>query len=645
MTSRCSFQCFEKPGELEPYPDIGGPGVVTGFLGTAWFVVFLVLLRYLLAFDPAKDPFQRSETNDSQGASLNYRVWTPNYIDQLFLESLETLTAKFRRHFPTSQGLRWLIERPRWDQAFTKVVLAMCDIQILTGLGILLSGYIDLFCFISAYHWQLIVYLAWFSNLTHMACLVALRGYLHLHQRERNLRLIFMTLLWLGLVPAILPTAFFNWAAREPSPAVPASNARCFFDFRIPRSIFNRTACFDRVTGNRLGEDEMIHFGDGDYYKTTTCYSRALSGTAATQSAITSLLLLGFSYCTRCIKLLKPFSDSVRRRVRKTCSDRLVTKWTALRQRSMEDPDDLAVKRRERVKVEPMMALYLTGKLYADLLTSDLSDVYWLIVSAVWGTMRFTEARSSATVNDNDWGFGQILPVFLLIGPIIATIQYIAPVSEHLQTAPGTAHSQQGNRDEHVNVTSLAAYPDTTSDDAPGTHGSEVEGSVPLETLFPVTDPNGTITQHVSASLEAPHIHPQRPGFFMPSIGLHDVDSKALLRKYATESPGMRGAVVLASAQVIPLTIMIFTNIKVSAMTTMELLGNFASNALGYQPLNCFLFILLVISQERSASQTDIGGNRSLLGRLIRAKYTWVTILFSVLIALDLVSLTYIISE
>jgi hypothetical protein len=246
---------------------------------------------------------------------------------------------------------------------------------MLTGLGILLSGYIDLFCFISAYHWQLIVYLAWFSNLTHTACLVALRGYLHLHQRERNWRLIFMTLLWLGLILAIVPTAFFNWAAREPSPAVPASNARCFFNFQIPAVIFNNTACFDPVTGNRLQEDEIIQYGYSYSYLTPNCSSMALSETAATQSAITSLVLLGFSYCTRCIKLLQPFSDSIRRSVRKTVSDRVVTKLTALRRKNTEDLNDLAVARLERVKVEPMMALYLVGKLYTDLLTSELSDV------------------------------------------------------------------------------------------------------------------------------------------------------------------------------------------------------------------------------------------------------------------------------
>lgn len=52
-------------------------------------------------------------------------------------------------------------------------------------------------------------------------------------------------------------------------------------------------------------------------------------------------------------------------------------------------------------------------------------QVYWLVVSASWGTIRLLEARSSVSVNDDGWGFGQILPTFLLVGPVIA---FVTPV-------------------------------------------------------------------------------------------------------------------------------------------------------------------------------------------------------------------------
>ena len=88
----------------------------------------------------------------------------------------------------------------------------MCDVQIVTGLGIMTAGYIELaHGNLAAYHWRLIIYLAWFSNLTHQAALIFLRGYLRDHPRERLWRFCLMTLLVVMLLVALLPTAFFNW--------------------------------------------------------------------------------------------------------------------------------------------------------------------------------------------------------------------------------------------------------------------------------------------------------------------------------------------------------------------------------------------------------------------------------------------------
>jgi hypothetical protein len=57
-------------------------------------------------------------------------------------------------------------------------------------------------------------------------------------------------------------------------------------------------------------------------------------------------------------------------------------------------------------------------------------QVYWLVVSAAWGTSHLFGAKHSAKVDDNDWGFGQILPIFLLIGPIVTVIEAITPESQ-----------------------------------------------------------------------------------------------------------------------------------------------------------------------------------------------------------------------
>jgi len=74
--------------------------------------------------------------------------------------------------------------------------------------------------------------------------------------------------------------------------------------------------------------------------------------------------------------------------------------------------------------------------------------VYWLVVSAAWGTIRIAKTRLSVEVDDNDWGFGQILPAFLLIGPILVFIQAIVlPDSEHF---PKTDNAIQAGRHGHI---------------------------------------------------------------------------------------------------------------------------------------------------------------------------------------------------
>lgn len=58
------------------------------------------------------------------------------------------------------------------------------------------------------------------------------------------------------------------------------------------------------------------------------------------------------------------------------------------------------------------------------LIVTQLSlQVYWLLVSGIWGTIKLFLARSSADVEENDWSFGQILPIFLLLGPLVTIVQ------------------------------------------------------------------------------------------------------------------------------------------------------------------------------------------------------------------------------
>ncbi|KAK9847314.1 hypothetical protein MYU51_019581 [Penicillium brevicompactum] len=70
-------------------------------------------------------------------------------------------------------------------------ILSMSDVQIITGISIIVSGAAQLKCGISTHQWQVLVYLAWFSSLTHLSCLTLLRNCLHQRPAERIWRLVF----------------------------------------------------------------------------------------------------------------------------------------------------------------------------------------------------------------------------------------------------------------------------------------------------------------------------------------------------------------------------------------------------------------------------------------------------------------------
>jgi hypothetical protein len=102
----------------------------------------------------------------------------------------------------------------------------MSDQQIITGIALLGSGFSQLRCGISAYHWQITIYLVWFSSFTHLATLTFLRRYLYENVPLRSWRLGLMTVLIASLVIALIPTGNRAWLFYEGLAGIPAW---CFF--------------------------------------------------------------------------------------------------------------------------------------------------------------------------------------------------------------------------------------------------------------------------------------------------------------------------------------------------------------------------------------------------------------------------------
>jgi carbon starvation protein CstA len=150
------------------------------------------------------------------------------------------------------------------------MILMMSDQQMITGIALMVSAITQLRCGISAYHWQITIYLVWFSSFTHLATLAFLRGYLHENSPLRWWRLFFMTALIGLLTAALVPTRRGDWLPDD-QPAMSGTPALCMFD-----------------------------------------YSRSPPESASWITMLFSILVLSISYTTRAIKLFKWSSEASR---------------------------------------------------------------------------------------------------------------------------------------------------------------------------------------------------------------------------------------------------------------------------------------------------------------------------------------------
>ncbi|KAM7183811.1 hypothetical protein V8F33_013348, partial [Rhypophila sp. PSN 637] len=156
--------------------------VIIGFVGTAWLVV-LILICYSIAF--------YDQTINSFSKNCEEKLVRPNPVDLIFFKVKAWLFSPLdaaKERYEMVRNFRAKVRSPRSHDVF--VVLALSDAQIVTGLGILISGYCSASRGMSGYNWKMLVRVAWFSTITHLAALSCLRTYLHRNKLKRAIRLI-----------------------------------------------------------------------------------------------------------------------------------------------------------------------------------------------------------------------------------------------------------------------------------------------------------------------------------------------------------------------------------------------------------------------------------------------------------------------
>lgn len=357
-----------KRPDFVPNPDVSGIGVLLGFLATAYLTFLFVVVYYLTGC------VEETFTNE---------------IDKMFLAK-----CSLRKYFKSVRRLELTLQR---------AVLIFSDQQVVTGIALLSSGFAQLKSGIAVYHWQILVYLAWFSSLTHLTTLTVLRQYFQDNDVARLWRSILMLVTVTMLGVALLPTGDGIWMTSgiwrtydhglsgmghysEDTRSVPAL---CFFQ-RIISEDPNQKYTSDSVTTNTM---------------------------------ILSLFVLVSGYLTRFIKLSKKATALSRRWIRTLPS----RKFGSLR--------DCALKRVARPSPKVLNSHWVSAyvlletlcillRALLDISESMLWEILWLAFALVWGTRNLFVTRAYYSDNaENTWGFGQLFPALLLVLPLLSIVE------------------------------------------------------------------------------------------------------------------------------------------------------------------------------------------------------------------------------
>ncbi|KAL8676356.1 MAG: hypothetical protein Q9186_007115 [Xanthomendoza sp. 1 TL-2023] len=120
--------------------------------------------------------------------------------------------------------LRANAERTKfWQPVVEQLVLTLSDQQLIVGIAILVAGFVK-HCSISVYHFTIVSDLAWFSSNTHMTSLIVLQVYLTERPSLRDWRVGFMLLIFVMLMVAYVLEGHTKWFKSW------NSYAQCLFD-------------------------------------------------------------------------------------------------------------------------------------------------------------------------------------------------------------------------------------------------------------------------------------------------------------------------------------------------------------------------------------------------------------------------------
>lgn len=376
--------------------------VILGFSVTAYLTLLLLILHYVTVYDPRR-------------VSSRGKAYT-NPVDR---DILTYLRERVITYSPSR----------RFEVAMEKSVLILSDAQLVTGLAILISGYSQLNCGITAYHWQIMVFIAWFSSFTYLSSMTFLIGYFQTNNSMRMIRICFMFILASLLITALLPTGSDNWLDLTGAGGdfYPSLSALCYF--------------------KQLTKDSYSHGGPRIW------------------SMVFSVLVVSISYIHSGIRLFDPTSELTRKYLRAWPGHHIKRLLHFLERRSRKQGF-------WKVPYLLVFAFFTSARVSCDLVASMLVEIIWLTFAIVWGTIKVWDTRASAGYNterqyvgangdvleEDSWSFGQTLPLVLLLLPLLSMAQaYLDNEAKAHGDAKATGNNIKAERNSTLHPTELSS--------------------------------------------------------------------------------------------------------------------------------------------------------------------------------------------
>ncbi|KAG9751719.1 hypothetical protein KCU73_g6271, partial [Aureobasidium melanogenum] len=254
------------------------------------------------------------------------------------------------------------------------------------GIAICIAGFIGLHGRISVYHFQTVIMLAWMSSSVHLSALTMLGDYFRKRPAVLGWRIVGMLVLLVLLLVALVPTASNLWALW-------------------------------------WGPDQETHDVRTSWAIPARCFFFNTWGQGVNPDAPLAYLILITSYIWKIGALFKSSRNIFHRRVRGPTEYLLEL---ILHNEALKASGRRAKRYSLSWKYYAAMTVYLISLAIFEFAASFAASLWLSYLGLVYGTIQIVIPRQqNAWWNnkENEWTFGQIVPLVLLIQPLGAILE------------------------------------------------------------------------------------------------------------------------------------------------------------------------------------------------------------------------------